>query len=418
MRPPLPERVRPRRLEEIIGHEKWFGEQGALTPAIRAGKLRSIVLWGPPGCGKTTIARAISQDISASFVQISAVFDGVKRLREVLADATGSMIPTLLFVDEIHRWNKAQQDALLPNVERGDVTLVGATTENPSFELNAALRSRLQVVRLEPLTTEDVRRVLDRALTHAEGLPEAKVDADVLDALSLGAAGDARRALDDLDRAYSSIPKGETLTIERAQRALQRRDVRHDRGGEDHYNVLSALIKSMRGSDPDAAVYWLARLLEGGEDPIAVARRLVVFAAEDVGNADPRALQIAVAATDAARLVGMPEARIPLAQAVLWCACAPKSNAAYLAINAAMAEVQRSGAQAVPLHLRQASSAEARRAGFGDGYVYPHDEPHGIADQQHLPETLAGRQFYLPTTRAEEKRITERLAWWKRKLRD
>ncbi|TNE92048.1 MAG: replication-associated recombination protein A [Deltaproteobacteria bacterium] len=417
MKQPLPDRVRPQSIDDLIGHERWFGVDGVLTRTVRAGNLRSLVLWGPPGCGKTTVAHAIAREMGASFIAISAVFDGVKRLREVLAEAEGGLLPTLLFVDEIHRWNKAQQDALLPHVERGAVTLIGATTENPSFELNAALRSRLQVVRLEPLRAEDVRRVLERALSHPDGLQDAKVDDDVLDALAKGAAGDARRALDELERACLAAGD-ERVTVELVTEVLQRRDIRHDRDGEDHYNVLSAFIKSMRGSDPDAAVYYLARLLEGGEDPVAIGRRLVIFAAEDVGNADPRALQVAVAAVDAVRLIGLPEGRIPLAQAVLWCATAPKSNAAYAAINAAIAEVRRSGALPVPLHLRQASTAEDRRQGNGKGYVYPHDEPFGIARQQYLPEEVQHARFYEPKPFAEEKLIGERLAWWRRKLEE
>lgn len=414
---PLADRMRPRSLDEIVGQERWLGPDAPLRRALEAGQLKSIVLWGPPGCGKTTLARALAAETRLLFLQMSAVLDGVKELRGILerADVARRMEDrgTLLFIDEIHRWNKAQQDALLPHVESGQLLLVGATTENPSFELNAALRSRVQVVRLDPLTPDQVRTVLERALTDERGLQaqDLQVDPDALEALARLAAGDARRALEDLERCAATLPAGAPITLEHVERTLQRSDIRHDRAGDDHYNVLSALIKSMRGSDPDAAVYWLARLLEGGEDPVAITRRLVIFAAEDVGNADPRALSVAVAAADAARTVGLPEVRIPLAQAVLWLACSPKSNASYLAIDAAIEDVRRHGALPVPLHLRSSPPA-----GEGPNYRYPHDFPHRIVQQQHLPDTLVGRRYYTPAEHGEERTIRERLAWWRRKL--
>ncbi len=419
---PLADRMRPASLVEVVGQERWLSEKGALRKAMDDGALRSMVLWGPPGCGKTTIARILAQTTGVRFVQLSAVLDGVKRLREVLEEAKlhskmGSA-QTLLFVDEIHRWNKAQQDALLPHVEQGAVVLVGATTENPSFELNAALRSRLQIVRLEPLSAPDVEIILRRATSQDETLSGlgVSIEEEVYGRLAVAAAGDARRALDDLERCIAALEPEQSLTADGLEDLLQRADLRHDRSGEDHYNVVSALIKSMRGSDPDAAVYWLARMLVAGEDPNFVARRLVIFAAEDVGNADPRALTVAVDAAQAVRLIGMPEARIPLAQAVTWLACCPKSNAAYKAINQAMADVRATGALSVPMHLRNAVTADMSSEGYGKGYRYPHDFPGHVVKQSYLPEDMAGRQYYLPAPHGVEKVIAERLAWWQQKI--
>lgn len=418
---PLADRLRPRTLEEMLGHQRWLGEDAPLRKAIEAGKFRSMVLWGPPGCGKTTFAKAIASKANLAFTAMSAVLDGVKELRAVFerAEIEKRMAGrgTLLFVDEIHRWNKSQQDALLPHLESGLVTLVGATTENPSFELNAALRSRVQIIRLDPLEEEDVAALLMKALQHPDGLGHRQVEvkADVLTGLARAAGGDARRALDDLERCVESLPDGAELTFEHAIAALQRSDVRHDKNGEDHFNVVSALIKSMRGSDPDAAVYWLARLIVAGEDPVFIARRLIVFAAEDVGNADPRALSVAMAAGDAVKWVGMPEGRIPLAQAVTWLATCPKSNAAYVAINEAIAEVHRTGALSVPLHLRNAPTREMKAEGYGASYKYPHDYPFRIVEQQYLPDRLIGRKWYHPTGFGDEKTIGERILWWEKK---
>jgi putative ATPase len=406
----------------MVGQERWLGVGAPLRDTLEAGRPRSMVLWGPPGCGKTTLARALATRSDLRFVQISAVMEGIKELRAVLerAEATRRMEGrgTLLFVDEIHRWNKSQQDALLPHVESGDLILVGATTENPSFELNAALRSRLQVVRLDPLAPVDIRRLLDRSLTDPRGLADRGVcvEPDALEALARMAAGDARRALDDLERCIDTVPPGAHLTADRVVAALQRSDLRHDRSGDDHFDVVSALIKSLRGSDPDGAMYWLARMLAAGEDPSFITRRLMIFAAEDVGNADPRALQIAVAAGQAVDRIGMPEGRIPLAQAVAWLATCPKSNAAYLAIDRALEEVRASGALPVPLHLRNAPTAEMKAEGFGHGYLYPHDHPHRVVDQAHLPDALQGARYYQPSGQGEERLIVERMAWWRRKL--
>ncbi|MCB9662701.1 MAG: replication-associated recombination protein A [Alphaproteobacteria bacterium] len=423
-RPPLPDRLRPQHLGELVGQERWLGPEGILRRELATGSLSSLVLWGPPGCGKTTLARLLAAEVGARFVPLSAVLDGVKRLREVVdeaeTEAAGGLLPapTVVFVDEIHRWNRAQQDALLPHVERGTVVLVGATTENPSFELVAALRSRLRIVRLEPLSREAVRTLLDRALTHPDGVarPDVTVTEEVLEALATVAAGDARRALLDLERVVRVAPPDATLGLDEARATLQRADLRHDRDGDDHHDVVSALIKSLRGSDPDAALYWLARMIEGGESVRYIARRLVVFAAEDVGNADPRALAVAVDAFHAAELLGLPEARIPLAQAATWLACAPKSNAAYKGIDAALELVRRTGAAPVPLHLRNAPTALAEAEGFGRGYRYPHDHPYGVVRQRHLPEGLGPQAFYRPTPYGDEKTIRERLAFWAQKL--
>lgn len=418
---PLPERIRPRTLDEIVGQRTWLGPEGRLTAELARGQLHAMVFWGPPGCGKTTLARLLADAIGAHFVALSAVLDGVKRLREVVEEArvpTLGSSTTVVFVDEIHRWNKAQQDALLPHVEAGTLILLGATTENPSLELNRALRSRLRIVRLEPLEPADVRILLDRAFTHEDGLnrPDVTVVEDVLDAMARAAGGDARRALLDLERLVTGAPDDATLGLEDAAQILARRDLGHDARGDDHFDVVSALIKSLRGSHPDAALYWLARMLEGGETVRFIARRLVIFASEDVGNADPRALQVAVNAAQAVELVGMPEGRIILAQAVTWLACAPKSNAAYKGIGLALEDVRRHGALPVPLHLRNAPTQEMEDEGYGKGYRYPHDHPYGVVAQQYLPDLLQGARYYEPTTFGEEKLVKDRLAFWRRKL--
>ena len=414
---PLADRMRPQKLEELVGQKRWLGSGGMVRQLFDEGRLHSMVFWGPPGCGKTTLARIIADHSNLLFIQLSAVLDGVKELRGVLERAEVerkiSSRGTLLFVDEIHRWNKAQQDALLPQVESGGVILVGATTENPSFQLIGALRSRVQTIRLDPLDPDDIRLLLDRALVDPRGLGEqdVSIDDEALAAIARVSAGDARQALSDLERCASAHPGH--LTVEIVQQLLQRSDIRHDRAGEDHYNVVSALIKSMRGSDPDAAVYWLARMLSAGEDPLFIARRLIIFATEDIGNADPRSLPLAVAAAQAVQMIGMPEGRIPLAQAVTWLATSPKSNASYVAIGAALADVQRYGALPVPLHLRQATAADRD---YGMGYLYPHDHPHRIVKQQYLPEELSQQTYYEPTSYGEEKTIGQRLEWWRRKL--
>lgn len=424
MTAPLPERARPTQLHDVVGQQRWIAPGAPLHASFASGTFHSMVLWGPPGCGKTTLARLIASASDAQFIALSAVLSGVKDLRLAIARAK-SLAQThqrgaVLFVDEIHRWNKSQQDALLPHLESGLLTLVGATTENPSFSLNSALQSRVQVIRLEPLATADVLELLSRALSTDERLRERadRVDPVALTRIAESSSGDARRALSDLERAMDGLGADELLTVEVLARILSRDDVRHDRSGDDHYDVVSALIKSMRGSDPDASVYWLARMLAGGEDPRFIARRLVIFASEDIGNADPRALSVATAAFDAMERIGLPEGRIVLGQAVTWLACCPKSNAAYLAINKAIALVKQTGALPVPNHLRNAPTKAMKEEGFGQDYRYPHDHPHSIVGQQYLPDAVVGRQFYQPVNHAEEKRIAERLAWWRRKLEE
>lgn len=411
---PLAERMRPRSLDEFIGQERL---SGLLEGVRRTGRLPSLILWGPPGCGKTTLARLLVRAAGLAFVPFSAVTGGVKQVREVVRQAEDRRKlegqRSVLFVDEIHRFNKAQQDAFLPHVERGAIVLLGATTENPSFELNAALLSRAQVVVLEALSPVDIRKLLERAVADPErGLGGAvDVEADALDALASASQGDARFALNllevaaDLARAEGSLRVDPAL-LERAQAALP---LRHDKSGEAHYDVVSAFIKSLRGSDPDAAIYYLARLVEGGEDPRFLARRMVVFASEDVGNADPAALEVAVNVARAVDLVGLPEARINLAQGAAYLALAPKSNASYLAIDEALAAVRERGALPVPLHLRNAPTRLLKSLGYGQGYAYPHDAPEGVTSQRHLPSELEGVRFYRPSPRGLERELARRL---------
>ncbi|HMV69202.1 MAG TPA: replication-associated recombination protein A [Myxococcota bacterium] len=404
--------MRPRTLDEIAGHARWFGPGTPLRRSLDQRRLASLLLWGPPGCGKTTLARALARHVGAPLHVLSAVHDGIKALRELLSPAPllGGHPPVVL-VDEIHRWSKAQQDALLPHLESGALVLLGATTENPGFSVVPALRSRARVLRLDPLGADDVYALLQRALASPEGLDRADLRADdVLRAIADGVAGDARRALTELEQLVESLPPEAPLDLDWLARAPAR-VLRHDRAGDDHHDVVSALIKSMRGSDPDAAIYWLARMIAAGEDPTYIARRLMIFASEDVGNADPRALAVATDACFAVERVGMPEGRIPLAQAVTWLACCPKSDAAYRAIDEALAEVERTGALPVPEHLR---SAPVR----GDApYRNPHEHPHHLVRQEHRPPGLTDRTFYRPADHGEEKTIRARLQWWRERLR-
>ncbi len=419
--PPLADRMRPASLDEVVGQAHLVGEQGLLRRALDRDRLPSLLLWGPPGCGKTTLARLLAQESKAVFLPLSAVLSGIKDLRSAIERAKLARGRVLLFVDEIHRWNKAQQDALLPHVESGTVALVGATTENVSHAIIPALRSRAEVVRLEPLAVADIEALLARALADPErglGHRWVTVEPAVVTRLAELGGGDARRSLGLLERLVESLDDGQTLGEDTAREALSRRDILYDRAGDEHFAVASALIKSMRGSDPDAALYWLARMLAGGEDLLFIARRLMVFASEDIGNADPRALTVAVSTSHAVHAIGLPEARIVLGQAVTYLATAPKSNAAYVGIKRALAEVDRTGPLPVPLHLRNAATRTDREAGFGRGYRYPHDDPDRVVAQEHLPPGLGESRFYEPGPFGHEKTIAERMAWWERKRRE
>ena len=420
---PLAARMRPVSLEEVVGQEHILGAEAPFRRALDQGQLTSLLLWGPPGCGKTTLARLLAERAGLKYLQLSAVMDGIKELRQVLARVNDVKVlegrGSLLFVDEIHRWNKAQQDALLPHVEEGTVVLVGATTENPGFQIIPALRSRCWLLTLRALGEDDLVALLKRTLsdsTRGLGSHSITLPDEALLAIAKNASGDARRALSMLERIVAASTLGSTLDLAEVTKALGRPDLLHDRDGDSHYDIASALIKSLRGSSPDAALYWAARLLEGGEDPMFVARRLVIFASEDIGNADPRALTLAVSTLDAVHRIGMPEARIPLAQAITYLASAPKSNAAYKAINEAIAVVRQSGPLPVPLHLRNAPTTMAKSQGHGDGYLYPHDFPDHIVEQDYLPEQLRNTRFYKPTGQGTEKTIGERLAWWRNRL--
>jgi putative ATPase len=402
---PLAARLRPRSLDEVVGQTHLVGEGAPLRAALAADRLRSVILWGPPGTGKTSLAGVVAATTSAAFVELSAVTAGVKDVRKVIDEArsrrTRDGRATVLFLDEIHRFNKAQQDALLPAVEAGVITLIGATTENPSFEVNAPLLSRSLLYRLEPLAPDDVRCLLERALDDPRGLP-VEVAADALEALVAAADGDARVALGALEAAAAVAGAGAEVTVEAVRAALSRPHLRYDKAGDAHYDQISAFIKALRGSDPDAAVYWLVRMLAAGEDPRFLARRMVILAGEDVGLADPRALQVAVAAASALEFVGLPEARYALAEAALYLALAPKSNSVTTALGRADEAVARLGNAPVPVHLRDAHYKGAARLGHGVGYRYPHDEPRGWVEQRYLPEGLDAGAIYRPSPHGEE----------------
>jgi putative ATPase len=419
---PLAERMRPRTFDEFVGQQELLAPGKPLREAIERDLLQSIILWGPPGTGKTTLARIIAERTKARFVSFSAVLAGIKEIREVMSEAertrgaTGRR--TIVFIDEIHRFNKAQQDAFLPRVEAGDIVLIGATTENPSFEVNAALLSRSKVFVLRGLSTEEVAAIVERALHDPErglGAQQVEMSPEALRAIALYANGDARSALNLLELSVASAPAADgvrQVDQTRVEQAIQRRALLYDKSGEEHYNLISALHKSMRNSDPDAAVYWLARMLEAGEDPLYLARRLVRFASEDVGNADPQALAIAVAAKDAVHFIGMPEGNTALAQAAIYLATAPKSNAVYEAYSRAAEDAQTDVAQPVPLHLRNAPTRLMKQLEYGKGYRYAHDEADAIADMSCLPEALQDRKYYQPRERGFEKEIKRRLDGW------
>jgi putative ATPase len=453
-RAPLAARMRPRSLDEVAGQRHLLDRGRALRESIERGDTGSILFWGPPGTGKTTLARLIARYAKGEFTQFSAVTEGIPRIREIVADAERRLVTgvrTVLFIDEIHRFNRGQQDALLPHVEAGTVTLIGATTENPSFELNGALLSRLRVYVLEPLTPGDIKSVIERALIdkdHGLGDDHLELDDDAMAILTVESDGDARRALTILEAAVSlakstrrkpeaskpeagsrkpeatahvsdlrlpasALPaSGLVLSAATVREALQWRSAHYDKSGEEHYNLISAYHKALRGSDPQGALYWLARMIDGGEDPMYIARRTVRFASEDVGLADPRALEIAIAARDAYHFLGTPEGELALAEAAVYLATAPKSNRVYTAWGAALAAARDTPAAQVPKHIRNAPTKLMKELGYGAGYQYAHSVPEGYLPQDYLPDEIADAKFYEPTAFGFEKEIAKRVEWW------
>ena len=425
---PLAERMRPRTLDEFVGQEHLVGKDKILWRLIEKRRLPSLLLWGPPGIGKTTLARLLASLSDAHFVYFSAVLSGVKDIRRIvdesqeLRDRDG--MQTLLFVDEIHRFNKAQQDGFLPHVESGLLTLIGATTENPSFHVIAPLLSRCRVLVLESLSEEHLRAVVMRALTDRErglGAMDIACDEAAMEHLLRMADGDARMALNSLEIAASLAEADASgtlrLTLSTVEEAFQRRSLRYDKTGDEHYNLISALHKSLRDSDPDGALYWMARMLASGEEPLYVARRMIRFASEDIGNADPQALAIAMHGRDSYQTLGTPEGELALAQVAIYLATAPKSNAVYMAYNQVMRDIRESGSLPVPLHIRNAPTKLMKEIGYGKGYQYAHDQEDGLVAQEHLPKELAGRRYYHPTNRGYEALIRDRLTKWREILK-
>jgi putative ATPase len=410
--------MRPRTLDEFVGQEHLLAPGKALRTAIERGTIGSMIFWGPPGTGKTTLGRLIAQYTDSEFVPFSAVTEGVPRVREIVAEAEERLErgrATILFVDEIHRFNRAQQDAFLPHVEQGTITLIGATTENPSFEVNGALLSRMRVFVLEALTEGDLVAVIDRALHDAErglGARNIRIADDARSVLARESDGDARRALTALEASATDVGDGGEITVDTVRDALQKRFALHDKSGEAHFNLLSALHKSLRGSDPHAALYWAARMIEGGEDPMTIFRRSIAMAAEDIGVADPQALQLAVAARAAYHVLGPPEGYLPLAEMLVYLATAPKSNSAYRALGAAMDAARETPGEGPPMNIRNAPTKLMKELGYHAGYKYAPDSEDAYIPQEYLPEKLRGSVFYQPGPFGFERDIAKRLAWW------
>lgn len=424
---PLASRMRPRKLTEIVGQQHILGEDKLLYRAIKADKLQSIILYGPPGTGKTTIAKVIAHTTKANFIVLNATTSGKAEIVKAVADAktqlgmTGKK--TIVFIDEIHRFNKAQQDALLPYTEDGTLVLIGATTENPYFEVNRALISRSLVFELKPLTSEDIKSIIREAVYNKErglGAYHGEIEEDALDYLAMRTCGDARNALNAIELAVMTTPKSEDgiihITVQILEECMQKKALVYDKKGDNHYDVISAFIKSMRGSDPDAVVHYLARMIAAGEDPKFIARRIVICASEDVGNADPQALVVATNAMLAVERIGMPEGRIILSQAALYVATAPKSNASYMAIDKALDDVQHREVGTVPSHLRDAHYSGAKELEHGVGYLYAHNYPHHYVKQQYLPDEIKQQVYYEPTEEGYEKKITEHMQFLKKDL--
>jgi putative ATPase len=412
---PLSYRVRPKMLDDFIGQEEVVGKGSALRNFIETGNLPSLIFWGPPGCGKTTLAYIISNHIDANFERLSATESGVKDVREVVQKSKYLLQnkdkKTILFIDEIHRFNKAQQDVLLPWVEDGTVILIGATTENPSFEVISPLLSRVRTYILKPFSPKDIEKIIDRASKIDEEIKKAKVETDneAIDYLTEISSGDARVALDVFEASVKIAAGGKRKIDKKIIADVLQRQVIYDKSGEEHYNLISAFIKSVRGSDPDAALYWMSRMLKGGEDPLFIVRRMIILASEDIGNADPRAIEVAVAAMEAVKFVGMPEAGIILSHAVTYLSTSPKSNASYMAYNKAKRFVKEHPNEAVPLHLRNAPTELMKEAGYSEGYKYPHDYSEHFVKESYFPDGVKKKIFYEPTEQGWEKKIKERL---------
>ncbi|MBA2708217.1 MAG: replication-associated recombination protein A [Gemmatimonadaceae bacterium] len=415
---PLAARMRPRELDNVVGQAHLLAAGKPLRDAIVSGSIGSMVFWGPPGSGKTTIGRLIARYTDRQFVPFSAVTEGIPRIREIIGEAEERLElgrQTILFVDEIHRFNRAQQDAFLPHVESGTITLIGATTENPSFEMNGALLSRMRVFVLEPISKDDIALLLRRALNDSEnglGALGLEIGDDAMELIAREADGDARRALTVLEAASLHVGPGGTVSAQVARDAMQKRHAHHDKSGETHFNMLSAFHKSLRGSDPNGALYWMARMIEGGEDPMTMFRRAIAMAAEDIGLSDPHALQIAIAARDAYHMLGPPEGYLPLAEMIIYLATAPKSNSSYRALSAALDAARETPAEPVPFHIRNAPTALMKELGYHEGYQYAHDVPEAYIPQEYLPDKLRGTVFYEPGPFGFEKDIAKRLAWW------